>query len=64
MADNTTTLHVNENTPEEVAFKLLRIVASAEKKKIPGWVPGDDESDRKYILDLYAECIIAVKGNR
>jgi hypothetical protein len=56
MADNTnTTVHIGENSPEQVAFKLLEQIAAHENWHMP---------DRKKILDTYAECLRAVRGNR
>lgn len=55
------------NWPEDgskarVAFELMRIVMNAEKQyenTNTGTRP-----DRKYLLDLYAECLTATKGHR
>ncbi len=54
-------VHIGENSPEEVAYKLFLEVAYAEKKNTHAGVTFDDKPDRKWILDTYAECIIAVK---
>lgn len=61
MAD---TVHIGENSPEEVAFKLLRVIAIAEKKQLGSWHSSGAEPDRKWVLDAYAECVDAVRGNR
>jgi hypothetical protein len=53
MAD-TPVVHVGENSPEEVAFKLMREIAMAENKSLRGAVAGD-KPNRKWILDTYAE---------
>ena len=50
---------------EEVAYKLMRHVAVAERKSLhtnitPGWA----QANRKWILDTYAECIQLVRGQR
>ncbi|WP_322882632.1 hypothetical protein U8C37_10170 [Sinorhizobium medicae] len=59
-------VHIGENSPEEVAFKLLQAVAAVEKKSLsaadasdlkPGW----SKADRTYILSAYGECISAVR---
>jgi hypothetical protein len=47
-----TVVHIGENSPEQVAFKLFHEVASAEA--------GRAQIDRKWILDTYAECLMAV----
>lgn len=62
MADNTV-VHLGENSPEQVALKLLTMVAHSEKKGLFGTTAGD-LADRQYILDTYAECLSAVKGHR
>lgn len=55
-------VHIGENSPEEVAFKLMQAVGVAENKTISTTYVAD--TNRKYILDTYAECLEAVKGNR
>lgn len=51
---------------QEIAFKLMERVAAVEGRTLTaGSRPGDtDYSDRKYILDTYAECLLATYGNR
>lgn len=44
-------------TPEAVAYNLLLNVMASEKVNFA-------ESDRKYILDTYAECLKATKYDR
>ena len=53
-----TTVHIGENSPEKVALDLLQKVMSVEGKALTtdfGEVP-----DRKWLLDTYAECLLAV----
>ena len=46
---------------EKVAYDLLLAIAEAENKKQPsGWT----STERKWILDTYAECLEAVRGRR
>jgi len=47
------------DTKEEVALQLLKLVARAEERPVLG---DTDVLDRKYILDLYAECLQATGG--
>jgi hypothetical protein len=57
------TIHIGENSPEHVAWKLLHDVAAVEGKafhRTPG--PNQEPADRKWILDTYAECIRAVRA--
>ncbi len=61
MADEAV-VHIGENSPEHVAYRLLRDVAWAEgMAKSTGHM---FETDRKWILDTYAECLGAVKSGR
>ena len=42
---------------EEVAYKLLYLVAWSENKDLDAW----GKADRKWILDTYAECLQTVR---
>ena len=55
MADETV-VHIGENSPERIAYLLYKEIQSVEKN--------DRASGRgrKWILDTYAECILAVKA--
>jgi hypothetical protein len=44
-------------TAEEIAFKLLYSVSWSENIDLEGWA----KTNRKWILDTYAECLMAVK---
>ena len=48
-------VHIGENSPEEVAHKLMIKILIAEEKK---------PLTRDYVLDLYAECLYAARGHR
>jgi len=56
-------IHIGENSPEHVAYSLLRTIATVEKKKLnhESKPEGGSVADRKWILDTYAECIMAVR---
>jgi hypothetical protein len=58
MADNTT-VHIGENSPEQVAYKLMHDVARAEKITLAGM---GTNSNRDWILDTYAKCIRVVRA--
>jgi hypothetical protein len=45
---------------EEIAFRLMLEVAYVESKNTRG-VQGSTVPDRKWLLDTYAECLLAVK---
>jgi hypothetical protein len=50
-------VNIGQNSPEKIAYDLMIGVLNAEK------VTAEDRT-RKLILDTYAECILAVRGNR
>jgi hypothetical protein len=61
MADETV-VHIGENSPEQIAHRLLMAVAFAEGKKIfQGPSSPTDPANRKWILDTFAECMNAVR---
>ena len=43
-------LHIGENSPEQVAFKLLYEIANVEGIEMRG-LSGTKKTDRKWILD-------------
>lgn len=58
MAD--TTVHMGENSPEQVAYKLLFDVANVEGKTLHS---GTHAANREYILRTYWECLRTVRGH-
>ena len=63
MTENVT-LHVGENTAAYVAWKLFIEIANAEKKHAFHGQGYELHGDRKWILDTYAECLLAVTDPR
>lgn len=62
-------VHIGENSPEQVALKLLEMVARVEQRSMSGadqssLKGGWQKADRKWIMDTYSECLEAVKGYR
>jgi hypothetical protein len=57
MADGTV-VHIGENSPEEIAYKLLQHIASQERKTLIV----SSEAERKWLLDTYAECLMTVRN--
>ncbi len=60
-----TVVHIGENSPEQVAYKLLREIARVEGKvfhKKPS--TSQSVAERAWILDTYAECLHTVHGIR
>lgn len=50
-------MNVNENTPEYVAYRLMRDILVVEKRSL-------EELSRDDLLNTYAECLKAVQGKR
>ncbi len=57
MADKPAVVHIGENSPEGVAYKLFIDIRNAESNST-------QTRDRAYILDTYAECLVAATGFR
>ncbi|ANY19734.1 hypothetical protein A6F68_01217 [Tsuneonella dongtanensis] len=57
MADQSA-VHTGENSPEEVAFKLLQLIASVEQRESSGH--GKNPMSREYIIRTYCQCLRAV----
>jgi hypothetical protein len=47
-------VHIGENSPEHIAFKLMLFIQSADDSIV-------SKTEKKSILDLYAECLNAVQ---
>jgi len=61
MAD-TPVIHIGENSPERIAYLLMRDIAIVERKVFNNHpADGAAKADRKWILDTYAECIRAIR---
>jgi hypothetical protein len=63
MADPTI-VHIGENSPEQVAYKLMQEVAEVEQIALHGGdlQPQWKRADRTWILTAYRECLHAVKS--
>jgi hypothetical protein len=59
MAD-ATVVHIGENSPEQVAYRLFRDIAILEKKASSHHSELKD-CDRQWVLDTFADCMNAVK---
>ena len=55
MADERSDIN-SETSPEEIAFRLMGLIHHLEGHAAP--------KDRKSVLDLYAECLLAVRDPR
>jgi hypothetical protein len=54
-------VHIAENSPEQVAYKLLDKIAFVEGKSLRPGMTGQ-KADRAYILSTYWECLKVVQG--
>lgn len=64
MADAAPVVHIGENSPEEVAYKLLIHIASTEGYRLAHGPNTDNQPNKEWILNTYAECLTATKGYR
>jgi len=62
MAENALVVHAGENSPEQIAYKLLLTIAENEKKPLHSTGTAPTTADRKWLLDTYAECLLAVRN--
>lgn len=53
-----------DSAKERVAYDLMRNVMAAEGKYEGAKADSGNKPDRKYLLDLYRECLVATKGHR
>lgn len=58
MADQAV-VHIGENSPEQVAFKLMLGIAEYEKKSVYGHGLFAI-ADKEWLLNTYSECLHAV----
>ncbi len=54
-------VHIGENSPEQVAFNLMRIIASSEGLVLSPTMGGSKLPDRDWVLDTYADCLLTVR---
>ena len=57
-------LQVGENSPEYVAYRLMRDVLTEENNANHRSGQNAQKPPRERILDTYAECLQTVRGNR
>lgn len=65
MADQST-VHIGENSPEQIAYKLMKHIAGVENVNIhhtekEGY---SKVADRAWILQTYGECLWSVRNPR
>ena len=54
-------VHIGENSPEHIAYRLMRDIAVIENRPIVTAREIVNRADRKWLLDTYAECLEAVR---
>jgi hypothetical protein len=54
-------LHIGDNSPEYVAYRLMLDIAKVEKKALTPSA-SCQTADRKWVLDTYAECLRIVRS--
>lgn len=54
-------VHIGENSPEQVAFNLMRVIAHSEGLALAHSMGGTKLPDRNWLLDTYAECLLTVR---
>jgi hypothetical protein len=55
---------VGENSPEQVAFQLLRMVATIERVSLSGEpTPDLRPATKAWLLNTYTDCIHVVRGS-
>jgi hypothetical protein len=58
-------VHIGENSPEYVAYRLMLDIAEAEGKRFskpaPGYGGSSQVADRDWILNTYRQCLRAVR---
>jgi hypothetical protein len=63
MAEAAPVVHIGENSPQQIAYKLLLLIAAKEGKLLDEPSGGGHATaDRKWLLDTYAECLRTVQN--
>lgn len=58
----TPVVHIGENSPEQIAFRLMEMIANCERRSLNGGSSsGFSPADKNYILKTYAEALHVVK---
>jgi hypothetical protein len=64
MSDGAPVVYVGENSPEQIAYRLMLDIASVERKVLHSNSGGEFTSaDRKWILDTFAQCMNVVRSS-
>jgi len=57
---DTAVVHIGENSPEEVAYKMMLLVGNVEGRDTYGH--GTHPMTREWILKTYDQCLSVVRG--
>jgi hypothetical protein len=57
-----TTVHMGENSPEHVAFRLMTLIGNCEGKNFNRNASTGNLADRDWVLRTYAKCLYTVKN--
>ena len=59
-------VHIGENSPEEVAYKLFKHIVDIEAKALTHSPPsgGRTPATREWVLSTYRDCFLTVKGHK
>lgn len=56
-------VHIGENSPEQVAYRLFHHIVDVEDKKLhASRDQASKVADRKWILETFAQCMNAVRN--
>lgn len=53
-------VHIGENSPEYIAYKLFLNIAQVEKRTLNPAIGAANSADREFILRTYAQCLRTV----
>lgn len=53
-------VHIGENSPERVAYKLMELIANLERRDL--YASGSNPPDREWVLNTYGKCISTVRN--
>lgn len=57
-------VHIGENSPEQVAFNLMKVIALSEGMALSHTAAGTPIPSRNWLLDTYAECLRTIRDPR
>lgn len=61
MANEAPVVHIGENSPEQIAYKLFRDIAAVEGRDL--FANGNHPVDREWILRTFCQCMLTVRAH-